>query len=219
MCAPISVFLAIAFRQVMSCHVSPDLHNRAAAALVSPLQLNILGPVFISTGPYTQLCHLGVLQHIRWQLGPCFQAVTVLPDHCLTVGPHVVLHHPQLDVLSQVAAHHLPPADYDLERRRLQGRISAIRDKITHTRFLSPNTHPSPDNSWWHFLHWHTCLQNTNTVIFWIWIHKVKAILAPRSRLVIKTWNTLTLIVSSSSDYACRHMFHHRNQSLPSVVV
>lgn len=96
------------------------LHNRAAAALVPPLQLDVLGPVLVPARPDTQLRHLGVLQHVGGQLGSGLQAVAVLPHHRLAVGSHVVLHHPQLDVLSQVAAHDLAPADDHLGRGRSQ---------------------------------------------------------------------------------------------------
>lgn len=95
----------------------PHLYNRAAAPFVPPLQLHILRPVFISPSPHTQLCHLSVLQHVGRQLCPRLQAVTVFPNHRLAVRPHVVLHHSQLDVLSQVAAHQLPSTDYYLEKR------------------------------------------------------------------------------------------------------
>lgn len=93
------------------------LYNRAAAPFVPPLQLHILRPVFISSSPHTQLCHLSVLQHVGRQLCPSLQAITVFPNYCLAVGPHIVLHHSHLNVLSQVAAHHLASTDYYLEKK------------------------------------------------------------------------------------------------------
>lgn len=99
------------------------LHDAAAAAaadLVPSLQLDVLRPVLVPTRPDAQLRHLGVLQHVGGQLSSRLQAVAVLPYHRLAVGCHIVLHHPQLDVLSQVAAHDLPPADDHLDRGQPQ---------------------------------------------------------------------------------------------------